>query len=134
MNKTQNTAMEQNSIFGELLSADFDVLLHTLGLSDPFQERSYRNYFVAGPGHDDIPSIKRLCAAGLMAETRQPKFLEKRDKVFSATNAGLDYAKKHRKRPTRGQIRYHKFLEVSDVVSDLTFHEFLTNPEFAAMR
>lgn len=32
------------------------LLQHTLGLSE-HQRRSYRNHFVAGPGHHDMPDL-----------------------------------------------------------------------------
>lgn len=64
-----------------------ELLHHTLGLSIDRRE-SYRNYFVAGPGHHDMPDLEALEALGLMTRSRAPKFCADGDIVFRATDAG----------------------------------------------
>ena len=113
---------------------ELHVLLHALGLTDPFQVESYRNRFVAGDGHADMASIRRLCEAGLMQEVRAPGFLPGGDRVFQVTEAGTALARASRKRPGRAQRRYQRWLSVSDAWPHLTFLQFLTLPEFADYR
>lgn len=113
---------------------ELHILLHTIGLDDPYQEKSYRNHFVADDGHSDLPAIQKLCLEGLMEEQRAPGFLEAGDRVFRVTDCGRQAAERLRRRPTRAQRRYHRFLEVADCCPDLTFREFLTLPAFAEAR
>ena len=48
------------------------VLLHTLGLTN--SSESYRNRFIAGDGHYNMPHLRELEAAGLMEERLPPAF------------------------------------------------------------
>ena len=67
------------------------VLHHTLGLR-PDRRESFRNHFVAGQGHHDMPALEELEQAGLMERRRTPKFCSEGDIVFAATDAGRDVA------------------------------------------
>ena len=114
--------------------AELQVMLHALGLTDPFQVESYRNRFVAGDGHADMDVIRRLCDAGLMQEAGAPGFLDGGDRVFQVTEAGTALARASRKRPGRAQRRYHLWLSLKDVHPDLSFWDFLTSPVFSHER
>ena len=118
----------------DITEQELKILQHTTGLTDIYNDRSYRNHFVAGDGHDDMPTIMSLCKKGLMQESNRPAFLSSGDRCFSATFAGLSAAKSLRRRPTRGQRRYHNWLEISDCCPDLTFGDFLRDPQFASAR
>ena len=120
----------------EVSAAGLEILLHSLGLRDPMIEESYRNYFVAGPGHDDLLRLLDLCWKGLMKEHPGPGpgFLNKDDRFFRATPLGIAVALKHRPKITRAQCRYLRFLSVAEAWPDLTFREFLIQPEFAQYR
>lgn len=72
-----------------LMPGDLGILHHTLGIKDPKQEESYRNRFIAGDGHQDMPRIKRLIDAGFMEEAKKPEFLGKSDKLFVCTEKGF---------------------------------------------
>jgi hypothetical protein len=111
------------------------VLLHTLGLTDPYRAEPYRNHFVAGIGHDDLPHLDRLCDLGLM-ERRRGVGMRETDMLYVATEAGQQYAiEQHAKRkPSRAKRRYRAFLNLKDCCPDLGFREFLTNPQFAEYR
>jgi hypothetical protein len=67
------------------------LLQHTLGLNERRRE-SYRNHFVAGNGHSDMPHLEALERAGLMERRPSPRFLDAGDIVFAATDAGHDAA------------------------------------------
>ena len=116
---------------------ELEILLHTLGLDYNKSIEPYRNHFVAGPGHSDMPIILRLIERGFMEEILKPGFLPEGDKVFAVTAAGIVHALKnrpHTPRRTRAQRRYDAFVEIADVYPDLTFREFLTHPKFEAYR
>lgn len=107
---------------------DLDILLHTLGLDVDHRE-PWRNHFVADKGHSDLPAIGRLQAAGLMALSRRPDFLDDADLVFHVTDAGrlaamAENGRRHPPRTAR-QARYQRWLTLSDVCPDLTFGAFL---------
>jgi hypothetical protein len=105
-------------------------MLHTLGLTDPYQQESYRNFFTAGPKHTDIPAILKLIDNGLMKEVKSPSFLREGDQTFVVTEKGILTTREQRPKPpklTRGQRRYRNFLSLSDVCPELTFYEFLTD-------
>jgi predicted mannosyl-3-phosphoglycerate phosphatase (HAD superfamily) len=62
---------------------DMNNLRHMLGVGShiPKRDWGYRNYFNAGPGHHDMPSLERLVAAGLVEQFRT--------EYFRATDAGM---------------------------------------------
>ena len=119
----------------DLLDADLRLLHHTLGISDPYQpEREpYRNYFVASDGHSDMPGLNRLVAAGMM-KSREHPLCGKGSLVFYATDIGKAVAIKTRPKVSRNKLRYRRFLSLSDCCPDLTFRQFLTDPEFRDYR
>ena len=99
------------------------LLQHTLGLSE-HQRRSYRNHFVAGPGHHDMPDLESLEIQGLMARVRTPAFCEERDIVFVTTTAGAALALEHLPEPPppAKQTQYRQWL---DADTGCTFREWL---------
>ncbi len=127
----------QGSMEPVMTDIELEIVLHTLGLTDPKTKEPYRNHFVSGDGNSDMTILASLCQKGFMVETRAPGFLEPGDRLFLVTDAGIFYAQKHRPKPrrlTRDQKRYGRFLELSDCHPDLTFREFLTDPQFAKYR
>lgn len=97
-----------------------ELLHHTLGLSIDHRE-SYRNYFVAGPGHHDMPDLEALEALGLMTRSRAPKFCADGDIVFRATDAGRAVALDSLPPPPK-RTRYGEWLDADCCES---FGEFL---------
>lgn len=97
-----------------------ELLHHTLGLSIDRRE-SYRNYFVAGPGHHDMPDLEALEALGLMTRSRAPKFCADGDIVFRATDAGRAVALDSLPPPPK-RTRYGEWLDADCCES---FGEFL---------
>jgi hypothetical protein len=61
-----------------------DILKHTLGLD--YQKKPFRNHFVAGTGHHDMPVLLELEKAGLMI--RRKNALCPDDETFHVTPAG----------------------------------------------
>ena len=68
-----------------------NLLHHTLGLR-PDRRESFRNHFLAGPGHHDQPDLEALESAGLMRRVKTPAFCDRDDVTFVCTPAGKDYA------------------------------------------
>lgn len=67
------------------------LLHHTLGLR-PDRRESFRNYFLAGPGHHDQADLEALESAGLMRRAKTPAFCRDGDVTFVCTDAGKAYA------------------------------------------
>lgn len=63
---------------------DMNNLRHMLGMGSHIPQKDWgsRNYFNAGEGHSDMPSLLRLIAAGLVVRG-QPDY-------FHATRAGCE--------------------------------------------
>ncbi|QRI88698.1 hypothetical protein JQN63_20420 [Delftia lacustris] len=99
------------------------LLQHTLGLSE-HQRRSYRNHFVAGPGHHDMPDLESLESLGLMARVHTPAFCDADDIVFVTTTAGAALALEHLPEPPppAKQTQYRQWL---DADTGCTFREWL---------
>lgn len=75
------------------------LLQHTLGLSE-HRRSSYRNHFVAGPGHHDMPDLESLESLGFMARVKTPAFCDAGDIVFAATTVGAALALEQLPEPT----------------------------------
>jgi len=85
-----------------------DLLHHTLGLT-PTCRTSYRNHFVAGPGHHDQVDLEALEVAGLMKRAPTPAFCDATDVVFCCTEMGHDYALDNLPQPPK-YSRYQEYL------------------------
>lgn len=96
------------------------LLHHTLGLR-PDRREPFRNHFVAGPGHHDMPDLEALEAAGLMERGRTPTFCDQTDIVFLCTEAGKAYAIEHLPEPPK-LTKYDEWLDVDGCES---FAQFL---------
>ena len=68
-----------------------ELLRHTLGLDRG--SIVYRNHFVAGPRHDELPILEALIEKGFMQLMPTPSFCPKDDKVFAVTKEGERMAK-----------------------------------------
>lgn len=97
-----------------------EILQHTLGLSVGRRE-PYRNHFLAGPGHHDMPDLEALEASGLMCRGRTPSFCNKSDIVFLATDAGRALALERLPEPPK-QTQHRQWL---DADSGHSFGEWL---------
>ncbi|KVO11760.1 hypothetical protein [Burkholderia ubonensis] len=109
-----------------------ELLHHTLGLRIDRRE-SYRNHFVAGPGHHDMPDLEALEGAGLMARVPSPKFLGPDDVVFMVTDDGFLLALDALPEPSK-RTRYDDFMDYDGCIS---FGEYLCGnrlPQFENRR
>lgn len=96
---------------------DYSILHHTLGITDPDVSEPYRNHFVAGEGHNDMPAIERLVSAGLMQMVASPSFAAQGDLLFIVTEKGIKLAIETRPKPEklpRSKARYRRYLEFGD--------------------
>lgn len=107
------------------------TLRHMLGLTHPErgQQVPYRNYYCANPGDVRLAELEQLGVVRKYAE---------RDGYwwYCTTEAGKRAAMKSalgRRLPKAKRI-YRTFLHLLDCCPDLTFREFLTNPEFSQAR
>lgn len=107
------------------------VLRHMLGIDRP-EERApvpYRDYYCADPGDQQLAA---MAARGLVeCYSRRGGY-----SWYRCTPAGREAAlASHRAirygKPKRVYLRY---LKASDALPDLTFREFLTDPQFAEAR
>lgn len=96
------------------------IMHHTLGLSVNVRA-SYRNHFLAGPGHHDMPVLESLEQAGMMKRAPTPAFCRPSDVVFVCTAAGQKYAIDNLP-PEPKRTKYKDFLD-SDV--HRSFAEYL---------
>jgi len=62
------------------------LLKHTLGLDN--EKSDYRNHFVAGPGHTDMPDLLILEEEGMMYRAKTPAWIHEKDILFMASNEG----------------------------------------------
>jgi len=115
----------------ELSSDQLKTLRHMLGIDDPYQRvpKPYRDYFCASPGDANLIALEQAGAVRRYAEQGGYWWYETTPEGHKAAIAS------HRttRAPKRQRI-YLKYLQVSDVFSDLTFRQFLTSPEFADTR
>lgn len=89
------------------------VLFHTLGIN--YRDEAFRNYFVAGSTHSDMPTIISLIRKGLMCAGGTS--ITSYEQYFYVTEAGKIIARKlkkeeitSRQKLTRSQKRYRNFL------------------------
>ena len=74
--------------------AQIGLLWHTLGLRPECRDsrHAYRNRFLAGPGHGDMPDLEFLVALGLMSSRKPPAFCDQSEILYFATEAGEKFA------------------------------------------
>lgn len=109
-------------------------LRHMLGMTNFYQREpnSHRNYAAVSPGDPRFVEMEQLglvfCGHRAGGDTTYD--------YWHCTDAGIAAATasfmKHRK-PKPARV-YHQYLDISDVLSDLSFRTFLTDPTFAAVR
>ena len=119
------------------------LLHHALGITNPFYTgEPYRNHFVAGPGHADYENLLRLCQRGWMRpgkpvpEDGGPEDLPLAIEagLFQVTESGHEVAMATRPRATRGQLRYRAYLNLLEAGEEVSFHTFLTDPDYQEVR
>lgn len=86
-----------------------ELLHHTLGLSPRCRE-SYRNHYVAGPGHHATADLLELVDLGLMERARTPSFLVADAQVFRVTDAGKAVAQQELPAPPK-LTKYQQWLK-----------------------
>ena len=110
------------------------TLRHMLGINTPDDRipRPYRNYAAVSPGDSEF---KELECIGVVEKYKSCDPDTQYD-WFRCTKVGkLAAMRSHRDiRRTKAQRRYSKFFDLCDCYPDLTFFEFLTNPEFVEAR
>lgn len=108
-----------------------EILRHMLGIDKPDERhpKPYRNYYCANVGDVELHA---LAAKGLVECYSTHGGYE----WFRTTDAGRAAAFASHKtilRPKASRV-YSRFLDVKDALADLTFKQFLTDPQFADLR
>lgn len=115
----------------ELNDKQLSTLRHMLGINTPDDRvpKPYRNYYAAEPGDKEMADLAIRGAVQLYLKRGGLEF-------FKCTEEGKIAAiKSHRDiRRTKKQRVYSKFLHVADAVPELTFKDFLVNPDFKRAR
>lgn len=103
------------------------TLQHSLGVDQFGRGNQYRNRFVTGEGSTDHPICMEAVERGLMTRHAGNALTGDMD-LFCVTEAGKAYVAAESPKPDRKQKnrdRYGRFLDISDVMPDLTFGDFL---------
>lgn len=95
--------------------AQIGLLWHTLGLRPEYRDSRhvYRNRFLAGPGHDDIPDLDALVALGLMGNRKPPAFCDQSEILYFATKEGEKFAIAEMP-PLPKRTKFDDYLDVSE--------------------
>jgi hypothetical protein len=119
----------------ELSERHLDMLRHMLGINDRFwmrQPEPYRNYAAMNPGDTRMAELEAL---GMVECYRRASDKTEFD-WFQCTPKGEAAAKASfmEKRFPKAKRVYHRYLDLSDCLPDLTFRDFLTNPDYKGIR
>lgn len=114
-----------------LSSDQLQTLRHMLGIDDPYLRvpRPTRDYYCANPGDQHLHALQAAGAVRLYSTRDSYEW-------FTTTDAGraAGIASHRTIRKSKGARLYVKYLEVSDCWPDLTFRQFLTDPELRDTR
>ena len=108
------------------------VLRHMLGVDNQRDKKdpvSYRNYYCTSPGNPLMNGLRHL---GFVEMYRKDENYEWFTATETGIAAGMDSARQ--RRYSKARRRYLCYLHISDCYSNLTFKQFLTDPEFAETR
>ena len=115
----------------ELTDEQLRTLRHMLGIDDPWMRRPMptRDYYCANPANLELHELQRLGAVRLYRVSDSYEW-------FTTTDTGRAAAMaSHRNiRKGKGARIYRTFLDVRDAWPDLTFKQFLTDPEMRDTR
>lgn len=107
------------------------TLRHMLGIDDPYmpKPKPWRDYYCANPGD---PQMHKLAEMGAVERYAVRDGYE----WFQTTDAGKAAAMASHKtiRKSKSSRVYSKYLDICDCFPDLTFKQFLTDPQFAETR
>lgn len=78
----------------EINQVQLGLLWHTLGLRPDCRDSRhvYRNRFLAGPGHSDVPELEAMVVLGLMGRRKPPAFCDQSEFLYYATEVGEKFA------------------------------------------
>lgn len=109
------------------------MLRHMLGINTPEDRtpRPYRNYAAVNPGDAFFLELEQIGAVEKCHGVPLGQY-----ECYRCTGKGRQAAMKSHKdiRLPRSKRRYKKFLSILDCVPDITFHDFLTDPEYKELR
>ncbi len=103
------------------------ILQHSLGVDAFGRGEQYRNRFVTGEGSIDHPICMEAVERGFMTRHAGNALTGDMD-LFLVTDEGRAFVAETSPKPDRKQLardRYSRFLDLSEVMPDLTFRQFL---------
>lgn len=83
----------------EITPREMSIMRHSLGLD--YQDSAYRNNFVAGPGHSDMPYLESLVSKGLMTKRLYTPDEINESYVYHVTEIGKKIATENYPRTSR---------------------------------
>lgn len=107
------------------------LLWHTLGLRPECRDSRhvYRNRFLAGPGHDDIPDLDALVALGFMGSRKPPAFCDQSEILYFATKEGERFAIAEMP-PLPKRTKFEDYLDVGDCYENFAQFLGINKPQF----
>jgi len=122
-----------------MTDAQLHTLRHMLGINTPNDRvpKPYRNYAATVPGDPEYLALENRGAVEKYYNGFAFEFPFPTDYVYyRCTDAGkLAAMRSHREiRKTKSKRVYARFLDISDSFAELTFKQFLTDPQFADTR
>ncbi len=115
-----------------LTNDKLDTLRHMLGINTPNDRipKPFRNYAAVNPGDKEFAELELIGAV-----ERYTASLGEYT-YFRCTEAGKLAAMRSHRTIRKGtpQRRYSVYLDICDSYQDLTFKDFITNPEFKEAR
>ena len=120
----------------ELTPDHLRTLRHMLGINDGRRSKPvpYRNYYAANADDPTMLELQRVGA--VWRRVKAGDIWGDNLDIWHATDPAVEaaIASFATIRVSRGRRMYHEYLRLSDVYADLTFRDFLTNPEFESIR
>lgn len=114
-----------------LTPAQLDTLRHMLGINTPDDRlpKPYRDYFCANPSDARLLELERIGAVECYSTRDNYRW-------YQCTDAGRAAAMASHKTIRRNKASrvYSRFLDVRDAYADLTFKDFITDPQYTATR
>jgi len=106
------------------------ILRHMLGINTPndAKPKPYRDYYCAPSGDKALLELAEMGLVEMYRQDRQDWYTTTRKgrKLAMDSHASI--------RKTKAQRVYSTFLNVRDAFPDLTFRDFITEPQFADTR
>ena len=117
----------------DLTDKQLGTLRHMLGINKPYDKipKPSRNYAAVNPGDPEFVELEKIGAVVRCRSTLPSDY-----HYYQCTEAGKEAAMQSHRKIRHGKSKrvYWQYRGLCDCIPDLTFKEFLTNPEYAEIR